>query len=224
MYAMTAAHPTLPLPSYARVTNVATGKSVIVRVNDRGPFLHGRIIDLSYAAAHRIGIAQSGSGEVEVEAILPGAMAQSPLASRPPLPPVASAPAIATPLAPPADVRQADNADAAPIATVRRRLFGAARRVCKFCQCAGFPRARAEPTRDGAGRSESSPSGRTVSRLHRPLCGPRRGASASGERITQAFGFPTTVARRIEPARWHHPDRRVDRYNGAHRASPRHCM
>ena len=76
MYAMTAAHPTLPLPSYARVTNVATGKSVIVRVNDRGPFLHGRIIDLSYAAAHRIGIAQAGSGEVEVEAILPGTYAQ----------------------------------------------------------------------------------------------------------------------------------------------------
>jgi hypothetical protein len=50
MYAMTAAHPTLPLPSYARVTSVATGKSVIVRVNDRGPFLHGRVIDLSYAA------------------------------------------------------------------------------------------------------------------------------------------------------------------------------
>ena len=72
MYAMTAAHPTLPLPSYARVTNVATGKSVVVRVNDRGPFLHDRVIDLSYAAAHRIGIAQKGSGEVEVEAILPG--------------------------------------------------------------------------------------------------------------------------------------------------------
>ncbi len=71
MYAMTAAHPTLPLPSYARVTNVATGKSVVVRVNDRGPFLHGRVIDLSFAAAQRIGIAQKGSGEVEVEAILP---------------------------------------------------------------------------------------------------------------------------------------------------------
>ena len=71
MYAMTAAHPTLPLPSYARVTNVALGKSVIVRVNDRGPFLHGRVIDLSYAAAAKLGIAQKGSGEVEVEAILP---------------------------------------------------------------------------------------------------------------------------------------------------------
>ncbi len=71
MYAMTAAHPTLPLPSYARVTNVASGKSVIVRVNDRGPFLHGRVIDLSYAAAAKLGIAQKGSGEVDVEAILP---------------------------------------------------------------------------------------------------------------------------------------------------------
>ena len=69
MYAMTAAHPTLPLPSYARVTSVATGVSVVVRVNDRGPFLHGRIIDLSYAAAHRIGIAQKGSGRVIVESL-----------------------------------------------------------------------------------------------------------------------------------------------------------
>src|SRR6266704_5044672 len=71
MYAMTAAHPTLPLPSYARVTNVATGKSVVVRVNDRGPFHPGRVIDLSYAAAYRIGIAQKGSGQVEVESIVP---------------------------------------------------------------------------------------------------------------------------------------------------------
>src|SRR6185369_2640197 len=90
MYAMTAAHPTLPLPSFARVTNVATGKSVVVRVNDRGPFLHNRLIDLSYAAAHRIGIAQKGSGEVEVEALLPGAAT---LVAGAPLPQVASAPA-----------------------------------------------------------------------------------------------------------------------------------
>ena len=90
-YAMTAAHPTLPLPSYARVTNTATGKSVVVRVNDRGPFLHDRIIDLSYAAAMRIGIAQKGSGEVEVEAVIPGET----LIAAAPLPPVASAPAAA---------------------------------------------------------------------------------------------------------------------------------
>jgi rare lipoprotein A len=69
MFAMTAAHKTLPIPSYAKVTNVATGKSVVVRVNDRGPFHAGRIIDLSYAAAMRIGIASAGSGLVEVERI-----------------------------------------------------------------------------------------------------------------------------------------------------------
>lgn len=69
MYAMTAAHPTLPLPSYARVTNVANGRSVIVRINDRGPFLRGRIIDLSYAAAHRLGYINAGSALVEVESI-----------------------------------------------------------------------------------------------------------------------------------------------------------
>ena len=70
MYAMTAAHPTLPIPSYARVTNVANGKSVVVRVNDRGPFLHERIIDLSYVAAHKLGYISSGSAEVEVESLV----------------------------------------------------------------------------------------------------------------------------------------------------------
>jgi rare lipoprotein A len=69
MYAMTAAHPTLPIPSYARVTNVVTGKSVIVRVNDRGPFLHDRIMDLSYVAAYKLGYVNNGSAEVEVESI-----------------------------------------------------------------------------------------------------------------------------------------------------------
>ena len=72
MYAMTAAHPTLPLPSYVRVTNMENGKSVIVRLNDRGPFLSGRLIDLSYTAAYKLGILAGGSGQVEVESILPG--------------------------------------------------------------------------------------------------------------------------------------------------------
>lgn len=72
MYAVTAAHPTLPIPSYARVTNVATGKSVIVRINDRGPFHSGRIIDLSYTAAYKLGYVKNGSTQVEVESILPG--------------------------------------------------------------------------------------------------------------------------------------------------------
>ena len=72
MYAMTAAHPTLPLPSYARVTNLANGRSVVVRVNDRGPFHPGRIIDLSYAAAYRLGIAK-GQRRSRGRGMLPGA-------------------------------------------------------------------------------------------------------------------------------------------------------
>lgn len=67
----TAAHTTLPLPSFVRVTNLSNGRTLIVRVNDRGPFLKGRIIDLSYAAARRLGFASSGSAEVEIESIVP---------------------------------------------------------------------------------------------------------------------------------------------------------
>lgn len=72
MYAFTAAHKTLPLPSFARVTNLDNGESVVVRVNDRGPFHDGRVIDLSYAAAVRLGITQRGTGNVEVRALQPG--------------------------------------------------------------------------------------------------------------------------------------------------------
>lgn len=71
MYAFSAASKVLPLPSYARVTNLANGKSVIVRINDRGPFAENRIIDLSYAAAVRIGIWPKGTGLVEVQGLDP---------------------------------------------------------------------------------------------------------------------------------------------------------
>ncbi len=81
MYAMTAAHPTLPVPSYARVTNLANQRSVVVRINDRGPFLHDRIIDLSYTAAYKLGIIGDGSAEVEVESLAPDATASASIAS-----------------------------------------------------------------------------------------------------------------------------------------------
>lgn len=99
MFAMSAAHPTLPLPSYARVTNTRTRQSVIVRVNDRGPFKHDRIVDLSYAAAHRLGFITAGSVEVELERITHAdiragrhgasgaAVASAPASQRAPLPP-----------------------------------------------------------------------------------------------------------------------------------------
>lgn len=72
MLALTAAHKTLPLPSYARVTNLANGTSLIVRINDRGPFKDNRIIDLSYAAAVKLGVKQTGTALVEVRVIVPG--------------------------------------------------------------------------------------------------------------------------------------------------------
>jgi rare lipoprotein A len=72
MFAMTAAHPTLALPSYVRVTGVQSGKTVIVRITDRGPFHADRVIDLSYTAAYKLGLINGGSGQVEVEAIIPG--------------------------------------------------------------------------------------------------------------------------------------------------------
>ncbi len=71
MYGMTAAHKTLPLPTYVRVTNLKNGRQVIVKVNDRGPFHDNRLIDLSYAAATKLGILGNGTGLVEVEAINP---------------------------------------------------------------------------------------------------------------------------------------------------------
>jgi rare lipoprotein A len=102
MYGMTAAHTTLPIPSYARITNIATGKSVVVRVNDRGPFIDSRLIDLSYTAAYKLGVLAGGSAMVEVETIIPGAQpaVEAPRAAQPailvpvnPVPPVVVAPA-----------------------------------------------------------------------------------------------------------------------------------
>ena len=111
MYGMTAAHTVLPIPSYVRVTNISNGKSVIVRINDRGPFISDRLIDLSYTAAWKLGIVAGGSGLVDVETIIPGttpAAEPPPVATAKPLaaptievtalPPVA--PAAAAPVAP----------------------------------------------------------------------------------------------------------------------------
>ena len=72
MYSFTAAHKTLPIPTYARVTNLANQKSIVVRINDRGPFVGDRIIDLSYVAALKLGMQQQGTAQVEVATITPG--------------------------------------------------------------------------------------------------------------------------------------------------------
>jgi rare lipoprotein A len=189
MFAMTAAHPTLPLPSYARVTNVATGKSVVVRVNDRGPFLNDRIIDLSYAAAHRIGIAQRGSGEVEVEAILPGA--PSVLATAAPLPPVASAPVVSAP----AEVTPVPTPVASLAAPSGVSSNGYAVQLGAFASYANAQNFLAHAQNQLASASVEAKV-RQAGGLYRVYVGPyadRDEARRVGERITQAFGFATTV-------------------------------
>jgi rare lipoprotein A len=129
MYAMTAAHPTLPIPSYVRVTNVANGRSVVLRVNDRGPFHPGRIIDLSYAAAHRLGYVNAGSVRVEVEAILPDEVDM--VAAARPVPPlrgrtpaVVDAPtASAAPTGAPASPAAAAEPDPTVVGSAERGVF-----------------------------------------------------------------------------------------------------
>ncbi|MGL4575941.1 MAG: septal ring lytic transglycosylase RlpA family protein [Burkholderiaceae bacterium] len=115
MYAMTAAHTTLPLPSYARVTHLGNGKSVVVRVNDRGPFAGGRIIDLSYAAAHRLGMITAGQAEVMVERVFAADAPVSPFPSS-----AATAP-VATPRAAPSTPPPPSAAAAPPLSTERPR-------------------------------------------------------------------------------------------------------
>ncbi len=202
MYAMTAAHPTLPLPSYARVTNLATGRSVVVRVNDRGPFLNGRIIDLSYAAAYKLGIAKNGSGEVAVDAILPGQIAQwAQVRATPPLPPVAAAPAVASPYAPPATDATAATARFAPASGLDAPPLAAtpAGFAVQLGAFANFSNAKAflAHMQNQLAQAQVEPKIRQAGGLYRVYVGPypaRDEARRMGERITQAFGFPTTVA------------------------------
>jgi rare lipoprotein A len=134
MYAMSAAHATLPIPSYARVTSLANGRSVIVRINDRGPFYSGRLIDLSYAAAYRLGYAAAGSASVEVESVTADEMpllaarrrqaAQTVTAAVPPEQPLADARPIAPVIAAAASPLQTDPGQAAPAIPVDTMTSG----------------------------------------------------------------------------------------------------
>ena len=122
MYAMTAAHPTLPIPSYVRVTSVANGKSVVVRVNDRGPFHSDRIIDLSYTAALKLDYVNQGSALVEVtrlregERVLVAAGTPAPAAALP-APAAAKPGAIAPPASPASPAPPAPPASPKPAPT-----------------------------------------------------------------------------------------------------------
>src|ERR1700733_6010316 len=102
MFAMTAAHKTLPLPCYARVTNLSNGRNVVVRINDRGPFVANRIIDLSYSAAARLDMIRNGTAFVQVEVLTPAAPALT--ASMPVNAPAAQAASIGVSSVPPVSV------------------------------------------------------------------------------------------------------------------------
>jgi len=186
MYAMTAAHPTLPLPSYARVTNTATGRSVVVRINDRGPFLHGRVIDLSYAAAAKLGIAQKGSGEVVVESILPAGVPA--FAAAAPLPPVAGpGPAPAPAIPPP---------DALGSVPVVSEEGGFVVQLGAFANYANAQNFVAHLVNRGAPIGVV-PSVRQVNGLFRVFVGPypaREDARQMAERLRDALGLPSTIA------------------------------
>ncbi len=109
MYAMSAAHKTLPLPAYVSVTNLQNGRSVVVRVNDRGPFVGNRIIDLSYSAAAKLDMIRGGTAFVEVRSIDPSTWVPAPAAAAP------AAPVQAPAAAAPADPVQAPAAVGAPL-------------------------------------------------------------------------------------------------------------
>lgn len=100
MYSMTAAHKTLPIPSYVRVTHLGNGRSVVVRVNDRGPFVGNRIIDLSYTAAYKLGMIGSGTAPVEIRVLQPGDSNSAPTTAVTPTATPAATPA-ATPTSAP---------------------------------------------------------------------------------------------------------------------------
>jgi rare lipoprotein A len=107
MYAMTAAHKTLPIPCYAEVTNLRNGRKVLVRINDRGPFVGDRIIDLSYTAAAKLDFLREGTAPVEVRVITPRGGAASAGSATPPIPPTGPPP-VAVVNAPAARVSASD--------------------------------------------------------------------------------------------------------------------
>lgn len=206
MYAFTAAHKTLPLPSFARVTNLDNGRSVVVRVNDRGPFHDGRVIDLSYAAAVKLDIVTRGTGRVEVRALVPGDMAHAP--SPPPsreedgpataldqwvqaLPAAPAAPAVpagqeAVEIQTGGASMPVPPAPAVPGPTLQVASFSNldnARRALERLLAAGIPNARLDDVVAG---------GRTLWRLRVPA-GAADVAELAGRIAGLGFGTPQTV-------------------------------
>ncbi|HVH35216.1 septal ring lytic transglycosylase RlpA family protein [Tahibacter sp. UC22_41] len=183
MYKFTAAHKSLPLPSWARVTNLENGKSVVVRVNDRGPFHDNRLIDLSYAAAVKIGVWPKGTGLVEVRALMPGEVepeqrSTAIVARTPPRPQPRTTPVEAKASAPAPATAVADaNATAQPRIYLQIGAFGEQANADRAAQ-------RVAAAKLGEVRVvEASVNGRSVRRVR---LGPLRDVDEA-DRLTQAL-------------------------------------
>lgn len=222
MYGMTAAHPTLPIPSYVRVTRVSTGKSVVLRVNDRGPFLGGRVIDLSYVAAYKLGVLAPGSADVVVERIMPDEIRNwriaAPTSAPAPTQPVAQTPALAPSQAqiqtPPAATRPADLAPPrmqsvaiAPVSAVTstQTIQNKANALDGvYLQAGAFSDpARAQSLASQLTEKIPADLGAAVkieqnaNQLYRVRIGPftsREAASHAGERLQSSSGLTTTIS------------------------------
>ena len=174
MYAMTAAHKTLPIPCFVRVTNLENGRSVVVRVNDRGPFVGDRIIDLSYTAAWKLDMLRAGTAKVEIRVLEPGRRAPPPPVVAAAMPAASVAAPIAAPIAAPA----AGGGRLLQVGAFGSRANADA--LVSRLQASGI---------GGASVSEASVGGRTVFRV-------RVGPVADAEQATQladrlrAFGIP----------------------------------
>ena len=204
MFAMTAAHPTLAIPSYVRVTSVANGKSVVVRVTDRGPFHADRIIDLSYAAAHRLGYVNNGSTQVEVEALLPGDFG-APIYAEARLPPSVVKPQadkterdayerLMVQLASDTDPA-AKPAEMSPLAVESKGLF---LQLGAFSSADNAESLRSHLSRELEWLTEAIQiqSAGSIHRVHLGPYGSRADAEKVAERIRQALGYkPTFVTR-----------------------------
>jgi len=200
MYRMTAAHPTLPIPSYVRVTRVATGKTVVLRINDRGPFLGGRVIDLSYVAAHKLGVLSPGSAEVIVERIMPQQIANG-TALTASAPAAAPSPPVAATLAAPSLAVAGPSVATLPLAAAPASSATPAAAGSVYLQLGAFSDpARAQAIAARAAAQMPTQSGVSVNvelgagNLHRVRVGP----FANAEAATQAAG-PLETALGVAP-------------------------
>lgn len=191
MYAMTAANKVVPIPCYARVTNLKNGKSVIVKINDRGPFVSNRIIDLSYAAASKLDMLGSGTALVDLQAVGPGDL-PPPAATAVPTPDVAALPSVAaiTPAPPPSTTPPAPAAGGAPQIFLQVGAYAAqanADSAVKRLSAAGVAHAFALPVTE-AGRT-----------LYKVRIGPLPDVDAVDKLSTQVAGLGFQNAQIVIP-------------------------